>query len=479
MESLHTESFVPPRKIPVACVQARAADRYDFQTRWPAILALTEEAARGGARLIVLPEGTVPAYVLGEEPVDASELEGAARDLAHVAASHGATIVYGGARVVDGHTFNAANALGPDGSDLGFAAKQFLWHFDRRWFGAGTTLDPIDTPVGRVGLLVCADGRIPTIARTLVERGAEVLVMPTAWVTSGRDPAALENIQADLMACVRARENGVPFVAANKCGVELQSVAYCGKSAIVAADGAFVARAPQEAECVISGEIEIGAPPRSHSSALSVDVETRRRMRSFGSSMPPRYLRIAFTPAREPADVARFAKLAVQSDADLLVTPGKAAEHFEELGLVSLSSIEPTSARIMRAAGTSVGLVGERVLENPEGLVSARLDLVDLFVALVEDASATETVALARTRGAELRAYLIVCGRDGARAFAVDPDGAVVAGTYGDYRLAGFGYDRDRAAATTVAPYTDVLRGLASAAEIRGRVRKKAPAQVG
>jgi predicted amidohydrolase len=468
---------VPARKIPVACVQARAADRYDFQTHWPRILALTEEAARDGARLVVLPEGTVPGYVLGEDPIAPSELEGAARDFARVASAHGATIVYGGARVVDGRTYNGANVIGPDGSDLGYAAKQFLWHFDRRWFGAGTTLDPVDTPLGRLGLLVCADGRIPTIARTLVERGAEILVMPTAWVTSGRDPAALENVQADLMANVRARENGVPFVAANKCGVELQSVAYCGKSAIVAADGAFVARAPQDGECVISGEIEIGGPSRTYPSALSVDDETRRRMRSVGSSMPPQRLRIAFTAVGAAADVTRFARLAVQSDADVFVARGKPAEHIEDIALVALSSIEADSAKVVRTAGASLGVVGEGVLENPHGLVAARLDGIDLFVALVEDANAPETVALARTRAAELRAYLIVCSRDGVRAFAVDPDGAVVAGTYDDYRLAGFGYDRARAT-TTVAPHTDVLRGLGVAAEIRARSRRKDPAPV-
>ena len=57
--------------------------------------------------------------------------------------------------------------------------------------------------------------------------------MPTAWVTSGRDPTALENVQADLLGRVRAYENRVPFVAANKCGSELGMVAYCGKSQIV------------------------------------------------------------------------------------------------------------------------------------------------------------------------------------------------------------------------------------------------------
>ena len=69
--------------------------------------------------------------------------------------------------------------------------------------------------------------------------------MPTAWVTSGRDPTSLENVQADLLGRVRAYENRVPFVAANKCGSELGMVAYCGKSQIVDSRGEIVALANQ------------------------------------------------------------------------------------------------------------------------------------------------------------------------------------------------------------------------------------------
>jgi predicted amidohydrolase len=173
-----------------------------------------------------------------------------------VAARTGATIVYGGARAGERGLANSACVATADGV-VGYADKCFLWHFDRRWFRAGNALEPVDTPLGRLGVFVCADGRIPTIASTLVEKGAEILVMPTAWVSSGRDPGALENLQADLMIPVRARENGVPLVAANKVGVEARSVAYCGKSPIVAADGTVVARGSQDGEEIVHGTVAI------------------------------------------------------------------------------------------------------------------------------------------------------------------------------------------------------------------------------
>ncbi|HEV2641166.1 MAG TPA: carbon-nitrogen hydrolase family protein, partial [Candidatus Elarobacter sp.] len=235
------------RPTPVAAVQTRAHDRAVFAERWPALLARVAAAAESGAKLIVVPEGTVPAYVIGTDPVDASQLESAAQDVIAVAARTGATIVYGGARAGEHGLANSAYVVTAAGI-AGHADKCLLWHFDRRWFTAGSALEPVDTPVGRLGVFICADGRIPTIPSTLVARGAQILVVPTAWVTSGRDPHALENLQADLMIAVRARENGVPLVVANKVGVEARSVAYCGKSQILAADGTVVALASQDQE---------------------------------------------------------------------------------------------------------------------------------------------------------------------------------------------------------------------------------------
>ena len=281
-------------KIPVACVQPGAHNREDFDSVWPHLVSLVDEAGERGARLIVLPEATVPAYVLGTEPVPLEQIARAFADIRVLAQRHAAVIVYGGAKIVTGATFNAAICIGPDGRELGYAAKQFLWHFDRRWFAPGETLAPIETPLGTLGLLVCADGRIPTIASTLVDRGATMLVMPTAWVTSGRDPSALENIQADLFANVRARENGVPFVVSNKCGVERGSVAYCGKSAIIDGAGAFVARGSERDEEIVFGEVAPVVPAGRSSRAVAARnrASNEERARCRGCSCAARANRL-------------------------------------------------------------------------------------------------------------------------------------------------------------------------------------------
>jgi len=404
-------------------VQTRAHDRADFAERWPALLAQVAAAAESGARLVVVPEGTVPAYVIGADPVDASQLEAAAQDVIAVAARTGATIVYGGARAGEHGLANSAYVVTPAGI-VGYADKCLLWHFDRRWFTAGTALEPVDTPVGRLGVFICADGRIPTIPSTLVARGAQILVVPTAWVTSGRDPHALENLQADLMIPVRARENGVPLVAANKAGVEARSVAYCGKSQILAADGTVVALASQDEETTLHATVAIGPP------IVALAPEPPAVQRLAGDPLP-NALRIAIAWHAG----AELHALAATADADLVIDP----------------HAQPASA--------DVALVDDEAVLDPRALVAPRLDGVRLFVwrASIEG---PWVVPFARTRAAELRAYVVAFDSLRRRAFAVDPDGAVVCGTFGGFELAAFAFDRARTDAWRVAPATDVREAL-------------------
>ena len=411
------------RPTPVAAVQTRAHDRADFAERWPALLARIAAAAESGARLIVVPEGTVPAYVIGAGPVEPRQLEAAAQDVIAVAARTGATIVYGGARTGEHGVANSAYVVTPAGI-VGYADKCLLWHFDRRWFTAGTALEPVDTPAGRLGIFICADGRIPTIPSTLITRGAQILVVPTAWVTSGRDPHALENLQADLMISVRARENGVPLVAANKTGVEARSVAYCGKSQIVAADGTVVALAPQDQETTLHATVAIGPAIV----ALAPEPPPVRRL--AGDPLAGA-LRIAIAWRADP----QLHALAATADAELVIDP----------------HAQPASA--------DVALVDDEAVLDPRALVAPRLAGVRLFVWRAS-IDAAWVVPFARTRAAELRAYVVAFDSLRRRAFAVDPDGVVVCGTFDGFELAAFAFDRTRTDAWRVAPATDVREAL-------------------
>lgn len=411
------------RTIQVAAVQTAAHDRTSLRHAWPRIAARIRDAADAGARLVVLPEATLPAYVIGYEPLDEREIACAVDECRALARELRIVIVAGAARFENGVVYNSALVIDTDGSIAGAGDKHFLWHFDRQWFAPGERIEPVRTSLGTIGALVCADGRIPTIASTLVDRGAELLVMPTAWVTSGRDPENLENVQADLMARVRARENGVPFVAANKCGVERRCVAYCGKSQIIAADGTIAAIAPQDDETTLIAAIELGAPASVRSQPAFAGAQAR----------PDRPVRVAIAarPARpEDAETLRILE----------------AETF------------------IHAAGGTQPFAGDDVVLDPGGLAALRLRGGD-FAVWRTSYDPRWQVTFARTRALELRMYLAVIDEARGRAYAVDPDGVVICGTFGEYEIASFTYDPARTDQTLVAPGTDVRAGLARAAQ--------------
>jgi len=418
---------VKQRQISVAVLQLRAHDRAAFASVWPRICGAIRAAARTGAQLIVLPEGTVPGYVIGSAPVDSSVTEQALSDIRQIAADHGAVIVYGSVRAEGTRQYNSAYVIDADGRVAGHADKSFLWHFDRQWFSAGIPRGPIPTAVGRLGVMICADGRIPTIARALVDDGAEILVMPTAWVTSGRDPGNLENVQADLLARVRARENDVPFLAANKVGVELGCVAYCGKSQIIDAGGRIDALATQTEEETLTARVVLRTPQPQRAPATV----------STAATSDQTSCRIAITAAAGP--------------------PGDGVQRILETAHV----IGPDTSHDKHLAGSiRAAFVDDTQMADPAGLVPLRLQGFQLIVWRTQNFDREWIALYARARALELRIYVVCIADISSLAFAVDPDGTIVAGTFGDLRVATFAFSPERTLQTQVAPGTDIVEGL-------------------
>ncbi|HYL27436.1 MAG TPA: carbon-nitrogen hydrolase family protein [Candidatus Nitrosotalea sp.] len=422
----------------VAAVQLRAHDRSAFVHALDGIIREARCAAEE-ADLVVLPEATFPAYVIGRSPVEEAPIAHALDRLREIARATQTVIVAGATARSEGNLRNAAFVIDADGSLAGRADKLFLWHFDRRWFAAGDRIEPIPTSAGMLGVLVCADGRLPTISRRLVDLGAEILVMPTAWVTSGRDPTALENAQADLLAQVRAYENRTPFVAANKCGSELGMVAYCGKSQIIDRTGEIVAIAAQH-------------QPETIRATLALTAERPRR----AEALEP--------PPQAPLD--RSVRLAISVEP----LPGDIEERLELLDDAYALAPEPDerSGRARNALPTV--WAGDDLVLDPGGLVPFRRAGYAL-VCWATRLGAPWSERLARARALELRLYVAVFDRALRRAFAVDPDGAVVAGTFDDFRLASFTLDPRKTLESIVAPGSDIGEGLARVAKIANDAR--------
>jgi predicted amidohydrolase len=403
----------------VACAQLAARPLGQAREALADAIAAIRSAGRERAELVVLPECTYPGDVLLSEhpygahiPSDDEALAAFARQ----ARRSRLTAIVGIARRQPGGTLrNEAVMLDNSGNLVGSYAKMRLWNFDRRWFHAGKRLPVFDTAFGRIGIMICADGRNPEIARTLAAEGAWLIADPTAWVGIGPAHDRIANVQADYMLRVRALENGVWIAAADKCGSELGAVHYVGRSQIVAPDGSVAACAGASQPQLILADVHRTKPSprvvalsRADMAALRAGPRPNGRLRR----LPPRmWLAIYQSAPRRRDDPLALRALAAQG-ACATIRTGQAG-----------SSI----ARALRAARQvrSAVMTGEMLLA-PEPARAAALRGVDLIV-WASPPSRTPIFDIARTRAIENRVYVAICARANSLqpACLINPDGSL------------------------------------------------------
>lgn len=214
--------------------------------QWRGTLVLVDELIHGArqrdAQLVVLPECVWPAYCIGSPGEYFAARRGGLPDDAFFAnwlaerARRERLSICAGLITEQGTSLrNTALLTSHTGELLGRHEKCFLWDFDHDCFQPGERIDPIDSPLGRLGVLICADARLPEIAATLVARGARFLLQPTAWVDVGA-PGRPWNPQPDFLIRARALEFGVPIASASKYGRE-GDARFVGSSLICDAHG--------------------------------------------------------------------------------------------------------------------------------------------------------------------------------------------------------------------------------------------------
>jgi len=258
------------------------------------------DAAALGADMVVLPECAYPAYLIGgEEKYRAAKIIGSEefiKKLSGWAKQNKIQVICGFVDDKGDKLQNAAIVINAKGKECGRHAKSFLWGKDNDYFAPGENIKPIDTPIGKVGVIICADGRAPEIATGLAHQGAQLIAIPTCWVNAAQEADTYRNAQADFMVQGRAIECGVAIVAANKCGIE-DDTPYCGMSQIVSPDGERIATASNDKPEIISAEVSLGDP-----NAIDIPRWAKRRIFSaYPPVVPEREslgdLKIAVAPA--------------------------------------------------------------------------------------------------------------------------------------------------------------------------------------
>ena len=199
-------------------------------------------AAERGAQLIVLPELASSGYVFDNEAEAERTAENAdagplVERLHYVCVRHGCHIVVGLNERTDAGRHNSAVMIGPEGR-LATYRKLHLYYNEQTWFEPGDALPVVDTPLGRIGMIICFDLWFPEPARALALAGAEIIAVPTNWVASFKPTVWDERgyCQGDYVAMATAAQNGVVMACADRIGVE-RGTTFLGASIIVGADG--------------------------------------------------------------------------------------------------------------------------------------------------------------------------------------------------------------------------------------------------
>src|SRR5579863_1180310 len=216
------------------------------------LLRLTREAAQHGARLIVHPELATTGYCwLSREEIapHVEPIPGPTTERFRQLAAQYACYIATSLPEVDPSTnvyYNSMALIGPSGL-TGVYRKIHSYISEPRWARDGDLDFPVwDTPLGRLAGNICMDAEFFEAARIPALRGADVLLFPTNW---------LEEKCPSNRWLARAFENGVYFIAANRCGLE-RGVQFSGGSCVLDPDGAIQA-CLDNGEGIVYGEVDL------------------------------------------------------------------------------------------------------------------------------------------------------------------------------------------------------------------------------
>ena len=265
-------------KIVVACCQLSLVVG-DADGNRAKVRSAISDAARAGARVVVLPELANTGYMFA----DIDELRAAAEPLngptvtewANLAAQHGLIIVGGFAELGDGGlVYNSAVLVDASGVRTRYR-KAHLWNREKdNLFTPGSDLPPVvNTAVGRIGVMICYDLEFPEWVRTVALDGAELLCAPVNWplypAPNGERPTEIVKIQAG------ATANRMFIAAAARVGHE-RGQAWLGGSVIVDADGFPLTEIQLDTETIVLATINL-ADARDKAISERNNVQTDRR----------------------------------------------------------------------------------------------------------------------------------------------------------------------------------------------------------
>jgi nitrilase len=265
----------------VAVVQA-ASVAFDREKTLEKVHRLTREAAAQGAKLVLFPEAFLSAYPRGMDfgAVVGSRTEKGRKDfqrywessvevpgpavdsLGEAARTNAVFLIVGVVERDAGTLYCTVLFFAPDGNYLGkhrkvmpTASERLVWGY-----GDGSTLPVFDTPLGKVGAVICWENYMPLLRTAMYAKGIEIYCAPTAdardsWLASMRH-VAVEG-RCFVLSCNQfQRRRDFPSDYDSIYGEDPETIVTLGGSCIIDPLGNFLAGPNQEGEAILVAEID-------------------------------------------------------------------------------------------------------------------------------------------------------------------------------------------------------------------------------
>jgi nitrilase len=270
------------QSVRAAVVQA-APVAFDRERTLEKVRTLTAEAASQGAQIVVLPEAFVSAYprgltfgaVVGHRTPEGREqyrcywesavdVPGPAVDvLADIARNHQVYLVIGVIERDGGTLYCTVLFFSADGRYLGkhrklmpTASERLVWGF-----GDGSTLPVFETPLGRLGAVICWENYMPLLRMAMYAKGIQLYCAPTAdrrdsWIATMQH-IALEG-RCFVLSCNQfARRRDYPQDYNTSFGDDPETILSRGGSCIVNPLGQILAGPNYSQECILTAELDL------------------------------------------------------------------------------------------------------------------------------------------------------------------------------------------------------------------------------
>ena len=240
----------------------------DIEGNRQSLITKIKDLAAQGAQLVVLPELHDSLYFCQVEDVDnfdlAVEIPGKeTAQYAAVARECGIVLVTSMfEKRATGLYHNTAVVYDTDGSIAGQYRKMHIpddpAYYEKFYFTPGDMgFHPIQTSLGKLGVMVCWDQWYPEGARLMAMRGAELLIYPTAIGYESSDTPDEQERQREAWTTVQrghAVANGLPVITVNRVGLEsdpsgqTNGIQFWGSSFVAGPQGELIYRAPNDTE---------------------------------------------------------------------------------------------------------------------------------------------------------------------------------------------------------------------------------------